>query len=350
MEPRTSALATLAAAIGIAIAVPMAEEVRVPAGELRAAGLGDLRPHPSGSKTYNEIWTYQLLLDGNIQASLNLSRVNLGSFKDPVCGADLTVLGFKGRNYTVAREYDKSNFKFIDSLHQLQVHQNIWFTGKLPASHRVFFSTRKKDVSYFLDLEFSDIAPGKVWGDGMFRLGPESVGIFIHIPRARVAGRLAINGDTLAVTGTAYMDHTFQTTMAPALVDAGYRYIASGGNLEVGYVLDPDSKYGNHPVGYGLREQGGALTLLKPASLAAPGEGKAMGVRVATRLEIGWKDGTKALLERKQDRLQQSVLHEFGYVAKKAIKAYMGGEILTFRGQGTLNGSQPAAYNFFIVD
>jgi hypothetical protein len=328
----------------------LAGGIKVPAGELRGTTLADLKPHPSGSKTYNELWSYHIALDGNIQAVLNISRVNLGSFKAPVCGADLTLLGFKGRNYTVAREYEKSNFIFIDSLHQLQVHKNIWFSGKLPEAHRTFFATRKKDVDYFLDLEFSDILPGKVWGDGMFKLGSETVGIFMHIPRAKVSGRLAINGDTVRVSGTAYMDHTFQTTLAPELVDAGYRYIAPAGNLEAAYLLDPDSEYGSAPLGYGLRMEDGALTLLKPASLAVPSANKAMGIKVSTKLEITWQDGSKSVVERSVDRQQQSYLHEFSGITKMAIKRFMGGEILGFKGNGTLNGSQPVFYNYFIVD
>jgi hypothetical protein len=71
-----------------------AEHIQLPTGDLRAAVLTDLKPHHSGSKTYNEFWTYHFLLDGNVQAVLNFSRVNLGSFKAPVCGADLTLMGF----------------------------------------------------------------------------------------------------------------------------------------------------------------------------------------------------------------------------------------------------------------
>lgn len=331
-------------------AASAAQGVKTPAGGLRDAVLADLKPHRSGSKTYNEFWTYHLFLDGDIQAFLNISRVNLGSFKDPVCGADFTLLGFKGRHYAVAREYDKGNFTFIDSLHQLQVHKNIWFSGKLPEAHRVFFATRKHNVGYFLDLEFSDILPGKVWGDGMFKLGSETVGIFIHIPRAKVKGRIAINGDTLQVSGLAYMDHTFQTTLAPELVDAGYRQIRQDATVEVGYYLVPDSRYGSAPVGYGLRGTGGTMALLKPTALTVLASNKGLNVKVATRLEIAFADGSKSLLERKEDRHQRSVLHEFSGFTKMAIRRFMGGEILTFKGMGTLNGSTPTAYNFFVVD
>lgn len=327
-----------------------AHEVRFPSGDLRPAALTDLKPHASGSKTYNEFWTYNFILDGNIQAYLNFSRVNLGSFKAPVCGADFTLLGFKGRNYSVAREYDKKNFVFQDAAQRLQVHENIWFSGKLPETHRVYFSTRKKNVSYLVDLEFTEIMPGKVWGDGMFRMGSETVGIFLHIPQAKVTGTLAINGDTVKVSGLAYMDHTFQTTLAPELVDAGYRYSSQNGTLEVGYLMDPDSKYGKQPIGYGLRQQGGSVTLLKPRSMSALSATRALGVRIPGRLEITYADGSKTLLDRGADRLAQSTLHEFSGTEKFFIRRFMGGEIMTFRGMGTLNASTPVAYNYFIVD
>ena len=327
-----------------------AESARMPAGDLRLSGLADLKPHPSNSKTYNEFWTYHIVLDGNILAYLNFSRVNLGSFKPPVCGADFNLLGFKGRNYSVAREYDKKNFQFTDADQKLQVHENIWFSGKLPETHHVYFSTRKKDVSYFLDLEFTEIIPGRVWGDGMFRLGSQTVGVFMHIPQAKVTGRLSINGDTVKVSGRAYMDHTFQTDLAPELVDAGYRYVSQNGSMEVGYLMDPVSKYGEQPIGYGLRMQGGAVTLLKPQSMTALTATRALGVRIPGRLEITYTDGSKTLLERGTDRLAQSTLHEFSGTEKFFIKRFMGGEIMTFRGLGTLNASTPIAYNYFIVD
>jgi hypothetical protein len=345
----------LAALTLLAAALPLwsrsAEPIRNPAGDLRNATVADLKPHASSSKTYNEFWTYQFFLDGDIQVVLNFSRVNLGSFKSPVCGADLTILGFKGNNYSVAREYEKKNFAFSESDEQLRVHEKIWFEGKLPETHRVHFATRKNDVDYYLDLDFSDILPGKVWGDGMFRFGnSDAVGIFIHIPDAKVSGRLAVNKDTLSVKGGGYMDHTFQTDLAPELVEAGYRYVSRGGPLETGYVMDPVGRFERQPVGYGLRQSGSELVLLKPVALKVVSASRALGARVPTRLEIHYRDGSKTVLNRSEDRLQQSTLHEFSGFTKLAIKRFMGGEILTYKGLGNLNGSQPMAYNYFTVD
>jgi hydroxyneurosporene synthase CrtC len=341
----------LALGLSIAAHTSAAERISFPTGGLRTAMPEDLKPHRSASKTYNEFWTYQIFLDGNVQSVLNFSRVNLGSFKSPVCGADFTLLGFKGKNYTVAREYEKKNFVFTDSNQQLRVHEKIWFEGKLPETHHVRFATTKNGVSYFLDLEFTEIEPGKVWGDGMFKFGStDAVGIFIHIPSAKVAGRLAINKDTVSVSGTAYMDHTFQTDLAPALVGAGFRYVTQSQPLEVGYILHPAAKYDQKPVGYGLRGSGSGITLLKPAAIKTVAFNRALNSRVATVLEIDYQDGGKSVLNREQDRLQQSTLHEFSGFSKMAIKSFMGGEIVTFKGLGKLNGTQPLAYNYFYVE
>ena len=165
------------------------------------------------------------------------------------------------------------------------MHEKIWFEGKLPETHHVRFETTKKDVSYFLDLEFTEIVPGKVWGDGMFKFGSsDAVGIFIHIPSAKVTGKLAINKDTVRVSGTAYMDHTFQTDLAPALVGAGFRYVTQNQPLEVGYVMNPVDQVRTEAVGYGLRGAGDAFTLLKPTSLKTVSSSRAMNSRVATAL------------------------------------------------------------------
>jgi len=310
-----------------------------------------LKPHASSSKTYNEFWTYHFFLEGNLQAVLNFTRVNLGSFKSPVCGADLTLMGFKGRNYSVAREYEKKNFVFEESGHKLRVHEKIYFEGELPGNHHVRFETVKKDVAYFVDLTFSDIRPGKVWGDGVFKFGSsEAVGIYIHIPSARVTGIISVNQDTLRVEGRAYMDHTFQTDLAPALVDAGFRYITQAPPLEVGYVLTPDSKFEGGPAGYGLRYSGGEAALLKPAAIKVLSHARALKSNVPTNLEIAFQDGTAAALRREKDVLQQSTLHEFSGFTRKMIKSFMGGEVLTFKGMGKLNGERPMAYNFFTVD
>ncbi len=331
-------------------AVP-AKEVEIPRGSLRPTTLDDLRPHPANSKTYNELWTYHFLLNGDMQIFLNFSRVNLGSFKAPVCGADMSILGFRGKNYVIAREYNKDNLVFEDKDWKLRVHQNIWFQGKLPQGQQVYFDTEKNGVHYLVDLKLSDISQGQVWGDGIFRLGGRNqVGLFIHIPYARVTGVVALNGDTSHVKGTVYMDHTFQTDFAPALVNKGFRYVSHSSPREVGYYLSAASQYGGGAFGYGLREDGGRFALLEPSDYRILDESKGGKASVATRLQINYRDQESSLLEQISPKQRLSVLNEFSGLTRYAIKKYMGGEIITFKGMGKLNTSRPMLYHYFVVD
>ncbi len=321
------------------------KSVTSPSGSLRNTQYSDLKDHPSKSKTYNEFWTYQFLLNNNMTVHFNYSRANLGRIKDPVCGTDLSIINFKKKTYTLAREYPKSNFQFTDSEERLNIHKNIWFSGKLPESHRVFLHTTKKGIEYLVDLSFTDIQVGKTWGDGIFKLGSEKIGIYVHIPRAKVKGFIAINGDSLAVEGTAYMDHTFQTKMGTKLVKNGYRYMSTTGPIELGYILQPQKKYSQKPVGFGLQEVEGKLQLLTPTAIKINKQAKAKKLKVATDLSLVYKEST-VNLKRSRDNQQLSILNEFSGMTKWAVKRFMGGEVIYFRGQGMLN-EKKMAYNFF---
>ena len=133
-----------------------------PSGGLRSDALADFAPHPASGKTYNELWTYQFWLNGGVQVQLNLSRANFGSFKDPVCGADLAVTNFRGRNIFVAREYPMKRFSWTPATARLEVHPNIHVEGLPPRAHKLFFSTVKDGKEYFLELTFENMTPGVV--------------------------------------------------------------------------------------------------------------------------------------------------------------------------------------------
>ncbi|MBF0431657.1 MAG: hypothetical protein HQK83_10280 [Fibrobacteria bacterium] len=320
-------------------------EVTFPSGGLTNTSFTDLKDHPQNSKTYNEFWTYHFDLSQNIQIVLNFSRANLGRLKDPVCGTDMAVIGFKGKNYTVAREYPEKNFQFSNAIEGLNVHKNIWFKGALPKAHQVYFNTKKNGVSYYVNLKFSEISQGKTWGDGVFKLGNEKVGIFIHIPRARVQGVVAINNDTLVVEGTCYMDHTFQSDMGTKLVKYGYRYQAVGDNIHVGYILETLKQYQKKIIGFGLTGTPGSLSLLKPENVYLSSSHKPRGVRMPKKMTIKY-DSRSVVFTRDKDRSSWSILSEFRGIVKWTAKKFMGGEIIYFRGQGKADGLK-ANYNFF---
>ena len=317
--------ALFAAVFFLIISVSLPRAVTRPSGELRPDAPADLAPHPQIGKNFNEVWTYQLWLNNGIQAQLELSRANFGSYKDPVCGADLALMNFKGQNYFVAREYPSRNFIFDSAKARLSVHEKIFFEGAPPLRHHLFFSTVKKGVSYFVDLTFSDMMPGAVWGDGVFHLKDNHhVGLFFHIPGAKVRGRIAINGDTQNVDGYAWMDHTFQTNFVTKLLDAGYRYVVipkspeHPGKLEDGYFFQT----GAEVFGYCLREDNGHWILLRPKEFKALDATSVGGASVPKRLEISFEKEAATRFQRKEDRQVTSALQELGRMERFGARMF----------------------------
>ncbi len=323
-----------------------ASSVKKPAGPVRHTTYADLKAHTQPSRTYNEFWTYQFSLNQGIQLVLNFSRANLG-IKDPVCGTDMGLIGFMGKNYALAREYPKKNFKFSDGKQQLNIHKKIWFGGKLPETHRVYLNTRKNNISYLIDLKFSDIEQGVTFGDGVFKLGAEKIGLYIHIPRAKVHGIIAINQDTVEVNGIGYMDHTFQSKMGTKLVSAGYRYQALGDEIHAAYCLVPKSSKGEL-FGIGVKGKPGALTAYQPARFETLEKSKRKNVTLATKLKVHYGN-QQTVFQRGADAQQWSVLSELGRALRWGAKKLMGGEVIYFRGKGSLDG-KPAFYNLFGVN
>jgi hypothetical protein len=85
---------------------------------------------------------------------------------------------------------------------------------KLPGKdHRVLF-TADKNGKYFLDLKFTSAQTAQVPGDGVFSVDGQKYGLYVHIPYGRVEGRIGINGDTVAIKGYGYMDHSWATDEA----------------------------------------------------------------------------------------------------------------------------------------
>jgi hypothetical protein len=317
-----------------------------PSGGLRSDALADFAPHAASSKTFNELWTYQFWLNGGIQVQLNLSRANFGSFKDPVCGADLAVTNFRGRNVFVAREYPVKKFSWTPSPARLEVHKNIYVEGLPPRAHKLHFSTVKDDKAYFLELTFENMTPGVVWGDGIFDLPEDQkMGLFFHIPRARVTGRLAIDGDTLAVKGFGYMDHTWQTQFATKLIDMSYRYAVVSGRAEGGYFF----QRGTSVFGYGIREEKGRLALLNPLGVSVVSRAPWGGTALPKQIEIAMDGKPAVTLLRTEDRQRTSFMQELSSLERFGAKVFLGGELVGFRGAGLVDGSQQAVYSFTVI-
>lgn len=329
-----------------------AGSVQSPTGDLRPAVSADLAPHPSRSKTYNELWTFVFQFDQGTMLYLNFTRANLGP-KDPVCGADVVLTDFKGKNLGVAREYPLRNFKFDPVQNSLAVHEFIHFDGIGTDTAHAHFATQKQGLDWRIHLSIFDAEAGVVWGDGQFKLGDDQVGMYLHIPKANVTATIAVNGDSLTLNGTAYMDHTYQTAFVPKLVNEGLRFVQHQGNMEVGQFFMATGEFGHKPLGYGIRGSESNRVLLKPDSFQVVSTNRAKKMNVPSHIRLvmqGNPPEADLNFERNQDKTQGSTLSEFSSFLRFTLKKLMGGEVFTFRGKGKVAGREGAAYSLFVVN
>jgi hypothetical protein len=325
------------------------EAVIVPSGGERTLTAEDFRPHrPSGS-AYNEIWSYSFLLNDGMQATFSLSYARLGGLMSPVSGAEFAISGFDGRSHRAAKEYGAEALTYTPAAGRLQVHPRIYVEGTLPHRHSVRFAAGKHGVDYDVALELTDIAAGLTWGDGVFRLGTDQIGMFLHIPYARVAGTVTIGGVTKRVTGTAYMDHTFQTNFPPRLVRSTYRYVQHGGTMEVGYLIAPHGRFEDRVVGIGAVREGGRFRLRKPEAAEVVSTRRSLGADVPRQLAVRFEGGAQTVLNRERDQQSFSALEELSGLQKGIVRRFIGGEVVVFRGRGTTNRGGRVAYDFLVV-
>jgi hypothetical protein len=173
----------------------------------------------------------------------------------------------------------------------------------------------------------------------------------VHIPYARASATISIDGVVTEEDGTVYMDHTFMTERPPRLVDASYRYLAqtSADRWSVGYVLDPSQRYAANLIGYGLESSGGKVLFRRAVATRIFDQGRSpTGLVVPVRMELLFSKGNPLILERTSVQQELSVLSDLKGISKAIVRRYLGGEIIRFRGLGTLQGEQ-MLYHYDVV-
>lgn len=306
-----------------------------PAGGLRPTNVGDLLTASRGTRYYNEMWSYQLQFDNGLQATLNFTTAKLG-FKDPVCGADLSLAGFKGRSYTVGREYPAERFQQSASPFRIQVNENIWMTGLPPHAHHVHFAAAKAE-GFFVDLEFSGMKPGVVWGDGKFKAGDGDFSVALPIPMATVVGRIAVGNDTIRVKGIAVLEHLRQSHLVSDLMTSSMRAITTGPSLS--YMNLFREKKGGWG-GWGVDWSSGQPVLVF-ASATADGQAPAGAAVVAGA------NGARLSFERKTLAQSSSILDGMEGATRWIVKKFVG-NVRMYRGHGAVNG-HPAIYQYMNI-
>ena len=170
---------------------------------------------------------------------------NFGSFRAPVSGVRVTAFGLTEETYKPDPRI-RPGLAGIrrGELHISETEMSETFT--LPencpeGTPCCNYILPKSGIEYDIDLQFSDIhPPGYKWGDATYHLNDDFVGIVTHTLYANVTGRVVIDGNGGAVTGTGYMDQNpGKPRSVTRLVHSGYRMVHHGGpdNWDILYFL-----------------------------------------------------------------------------------------------------------------
>ncbi len=307
-----------------------------PSGGLRATNTSDMLLNKRGTRYYNEAWSYQFLFTNGMQATLNFTYAKLG-FKDPVCGADLSLANFHGHNYTVGREYPEDHFHQSANPFRIQVHEDIWMAGMPPAAHHVRFTAHKNE-GFFLDLEFSGMKHGAVWGDGRFSSGDGDLSSALTIPTANVTGRIAVGRDTITVHGVAMMEHQRQSHLASDLVSSSLHTFVPGANPFYGNWTKEKNGGWN---GFAIEWINGQPVLLPGASAGIDGQTPPVTAQIVSG------NGSRVTFVRKSLAQSSSILDGMEGFTRWVVKKFVG-NVHMYRGRAAVNG-RSGIYQFLKV-
>lgn len=329
-----------------------------PTGELSPVEPDDIWAQTLEGSHYNEFWTYQFYLNNDLTVHITFSVANFGSLKSAVSGVQISVDRLNGELYQLSREYnvddlvqDRETYMFRN-----REQRELYFVGELPKEHRIRINTSKDGVEYDIDLAMHNIQQGLKWDDGLYQIGDETVGIYTHIPYASVSGYVSVDNQRQDVTGSVFMDHSFQNETTTRLIDNAYRFInhQDSRNWDLLYLMDPDKGSDSEAIGHYITSRDGEKSVRGIASIVDVENSSAFGDDIASRLTLQLSDGNSITLVRTEDSEKFSVLSELGRIARAVARRFLGGEVIHYRGEGNIeldNGSViNGYYHYMAVD
>jgi len=333
-------------------------QISNPEGVLHHTNDEDIWAQTLKGSHFNEFWSYHFYLNNDMKVHVTFTAANFGNLKAPVSGVQFSIDRLNGDLYQVSREYDldllvqdKETYMWRN-----RMARELYFVGKLPEEHKVYINTEKDDVQYNIDLDLHNIQQGLKWGDGFYNVNGEKVGMYTHIPYAEVTGTIGVDGHTEEVTGTVYMDHTFQNETTTRLIHSGYRYIhhEDENNWDLIYLMLPENTDQNETIGYRLKKSNGEITLNGVERITQITNSETFGEDLPRILELQLDNGSTLRLNRTNDTEKFSVLGELGRIAKSVARRFLGGEIVHFRGDAVLMepGQRPSRgyYHYLVVE
>ena len=328
-----------------------AQPVNFPVGSFGDASDEDFEARNLSSKYYNELWTYHVHLDNGVQLIYTFSINDFGSFKGRVTGAKLSVTWTDGETYVVNKEYDPSTLIVEPDSNYIRLHPNrtYWAKGSFDDEHRLFFHNTKEGVQYDLDLTFSNIAKGKTLGNGVYKVGDNEFGLSLLIPHADVKGFVAINRDTLQVTGVGYMDHIYQNNLSSEIIDRSYRI--KTGDKENGMFLHflTLRKSGiQTPIGYGVGYRNGMEYMITPSTIdRVESDSKIRELDSYIRIKPYQTEVMNVRVKKHMNTY--SLLNELGGIKRFLAKQVIGGELIEMNGTLMINQNQPGYFYYLVA-
>lgn len=330
-----------------------AQTVKFPDGTLRDATNEDFSVKNYKSKYYNELYTYHIQLDNGVQIIYTFSINDFGSLKERVTGAKLSVTWKDGITYIINKEYPIQKLINNPEINQIQLHpeRNYWAKGSLDDTHNLMFKTTKNGISYYLDLDLTKIAVGKIWGDGVYKIGKFEFGLSFLIPYSDVSGKIAINGDTLIAKGYAYMDHMYQNNLSTDFINKSYR-LQSGDSQDgmIMHLITVEKDYYNKPLGYGILFTNRKATLLTPSEIEIINSKKSHGVALDTQLIIDLYQIPVLSVSVTDLFKSYSILDELSGLKRYFAKQFIGGEVVEMNGNALINEKKVAHFYYMVVD
>jgi len=225
--PRWLTLGLLGLVLGLSGAVLAKPQPLVKGPAQSPTTMQDWVRHPHSEKYYQESWTTILRSQEGLILYLNFIYTNLGVFSGSTAvNASLALPGKTAKFY----RYDYKTKDFSQDA----------ATGRIQIARSSMTLANGKDVTiavaekgFGLDLRLTGWMPGVKHHTGRLCLRDgckELVDHYVHVPRASVQGTLTLGGQTIPITGDAYLDHMVQNVLGTDYSTRWYtmRYFAPG--------------------------------------------------------------------------------------------------------------------------
>lgn len=290
----------------------------------------DFFPHTPTKEEFNETWSYQFVFDNGTKAFVNIASLHIPASGRKI-GCDLSFWNFKGKSYSVGRQYPKERLVAQKEKNRITIKEEYILENLPGKGHRVFFKT-SKNGDFLLDLTFDSAKKGIAASANTEKLDSESYTQFIHIPYGRVSGIIAYNADTLKVKGYAMMDHSIQTNQATNIAKRVFTFSTRNASAPLSGKIGIAQN--GKLFGYGIQFQNGVPKILKPTKILSNGSEYNGENFPKAPVQIIWDNKEETTLQGNKPQQKFSLLNNFdGWLAKKAAKVLMGGEPFFYRGQ-----------------